>query len=140
MKKAILFGLMLFCFVGYSQGNQDFIYTDVDVKAEYPNGGEQGFISHLLKNIKLGKPHENIDIEIKLDFEFVVEPKGKVTNIRLLNSINEDVDKQLIKAIKKSKKWKPALVSGKPVRSLYTISQPVKIQVKNLYWGGFSSP
>lgn len=139
MKKVILFSLMLVAFVSFSQEKQDSIYTDVDVKAEYPNGGEQGFINYLLKNIKFGKPYENIDTEIKLDFEFVVEPKGKVTNIRLLNSINEDVDKQLIKAIRKSKKWKPALVSGRPVRSLYTVSQPMKIKVKNVYLLGFSS-
>lgn len=133
MKKIVLFGLLLVSFVSFSQEKKDSIYTDVDVKAEYLNGGEQGFISHLLKNIKFGKPHENTDTEIKLDFEFVVETKGKITNIRLLNSINEDVDKKLIKAIKKSKKWKPALVLGKPVRSIYTFSQPIKIQVRNAY-------
>ncbi len=133
MKKIVLLGLMLVSFISFSQEKQDTIFTNVDIKAEYPNGGEQGFIGYLFKNIKFGKPHENIDTEIKLDFEFVVEPKGKITNIRLLHSINENVDKQLIKAIKKSKKWKPALVSGKPVRSIYTFSQSIKFQVKNVY-------
>lgn len=133
MKKVFLLGLLLVSFVSFSQEKQDTIFTDVDVKAEYPSGGEQGFIGYLLKNIKFGKPHENIDTEIKLDFEFVVEPKGKVTNIRILHSINEDIDKQLVKAIKKSKKWKPALVSGEPVRSLYTFSQSIRVRAKNVY-------
>jgi TonB family protein len=59
---------------------------------------------------------------------FFVETDGTVTNINVKRGIDKECDEAAIELIKKtSGNWKPALSSGKPVRSPYTL--PIKFKL-----------
>ena len=83
-------------------------------------GGKQAFIRFLATHIKLP---DNLSIsdtsktytDIKTDANFEIEKDGTVSAVTLSNSINPEIDKELIDAIKLSV-WKPATSGKQPVR------------------------
>lgn len=52
-------------------------------------------------------------------YEFVVGADGKISDVTILSTTNEEYSKQLVKVIKRSPRWHPAMKDGKPVP--YTI-------------------
>jgi TonB family protein len=59
--------------------------------------------------------------------EFVVDEKGKVRDVRIVESLDDEMDAQVVKVIGASPKWKPATVDGKPVS--VKISVPVEFKL-----------
>ena len=53
--------------------------------------------------------------------------KGKVSQVRIVDGLDEEIDAQVVKVIGASPKWKPALVAGKPVS--VKISVPVEFKL-----------
>jgi TonB family protein len=60
--------------------------------------------------------------------EFVIEKDGKVTGVRVLKGVSEELDAEAVKVISASPKWKPGKVSGNKVRS--SISLPVEFRLE----------
>ena len=52
-------------------------------------------------------------------YEFTVGEDGKIDNVTITSSTDDDYAKELVRVIKHSPKWKPAMKDGKPVP--YTI-------------------
>lgn len=57
---------------------------------------------------------------------FVISKKGEITKIDVKHS-NENIVKEINRALKKFRKFKPALLNGKPVRVNYSF--PIHIEV-----------
>jgi hypothetical protein len=53
---------------------------------------------------------------------------GKVTGVRVLKGVSEELDAEAVKVISASPKWKPGKVSGNKVRS--SISLPVEFRLE----------
>ena len=60
--------------------------------------------------------------------EFVIEKDGKVTGVRVLKGVSDELDAEAIKVVSASPKWKPGKVSGNKVRS--SISIPVEFRLE----------
>ena len=60
--------------------------------------------------------------------EFVIEKDGKVTGVRVLKGVSDELDAEAIKVVSTSPKWKPGKVSGNKVRS--SISLPVEFRLE----------
>ena len=52
-------------------------------------------------------------------YEFIVGADGKISDVTITSSTDEDFSKELIRVIKRSPKWTPATKEGKPVS--YTV-------------------
>lgn len=52
-------------------------------------------------------------------YEFTIGEDGKISNVTITSTTNEDFSNELVKVIKRSPKWTPAMKDGKPVP--YTI-------------------
>jgi len=48
-------------------------------------------------------------------YEFTVGEDGKISDVQIISSTDEDFAKELVRVIKRSPKWTPALKDGKPV-------------------------
>ena len=88
----------------------------VDQAASFP-GGFQAFSKYLTKTARKVSSKEG-----KVQVSFIVEANGEVTNEKVQNSLDEASDKEALRVIKLSPKWKPASRRGKEVRSAYQIS------------------
>lgn len=59
--------------------------------------------------------------------QFVVERDGTLTNIKILRSVDRDLDATAVNKIKQSPKWTPGENRGRPVRVTFTI--PVQFRL-----------
>ena len=60
--------------------------------------------------------------------EFVIEKDGKVTGVKVLKGVSDELDAEAVKVVSASPKWKPGKVSGNKVRS--SISIPVEFRLE----------
>jgi hypothetical protein len=61
----------------------------------------------------------NIRQLTKFRVGFIVDDKGAVHNIKVVEGISQGFDQAMVNAIAKtSKKWKPAIYKGKPIQTL----------------------
>lgn len=106
--------------------------TETD--AEFP-GGDLSFMSFINKNITLPSVQNNITIKLK--FTFTVKKDGTLDNVEVHNesqipsNMKEAIDqlqKEIIKVLLKSPKWKPATRDGKPINS--GVNYPFTIAIK----------
>lgn len=59
---------------------------------------------------------------------FVIGTDGKVTDVKILESICEELDNMVVSAIKKSPAWEPAKVKGKPVE--WALKMPIVFEFR----------
>ena len=60
--------------------------------------------------------------------EFIIEKDGKVTGVKVLKGVSEELDAEAVKVVSASPKWKPGKVSGNKVRA--SISLPVEFRLE----------
>ena len=60
--------------------------------------------------------------------EFVIEKDGKVTGVRVLKGVSDELDAEAVKVVSASPKWKPGKVSGNKVRA--SVSIPVEFRLE----------
>ncbi|AYL95871.1 energy transducer TonB [Mucilaginibacter celer] len=91
----------------------------VDKIPEFP-GGEQGFEAFIKKNLKQqANKHDNG--RGRVIAAFFIETDGRITNIRIIRGVSSEKDKEVVRLMKKSPRWKPAINNGKPERFEYFI-------------------
>lgn len=95
---------------------------------EYP-GGEAAFYQDLNKHLKYPKQAKDNNKEGLVFVEFVVNKKGKITDIRILqDNVGYGADKSVIKALKHTKCWTPAhTLDGRPLRCQFALPLTFKL-------------
>ena len=67
-------------------------------------------------------------IQGRVTVEFIVEKDGKVTNVRVVKGVSDELDAEAIKVVSASPKWKAGKVNGNKVRT--SISIPVEFKLE----------
>ncbi len=67
--------------------------------------------------------------------DFIIDKSGKVTDVKVVRSVSEELDAEAVKVISASPKWRPARVRGVKVRCSMTI--PVEFRLEKGGRGGF---
>ncbi len=103
--------------------------NQVDKVASFMKGDETKFLNSWIYRY-LKYPTSAIDkgIQGRVIVSFIVERDGEVSNVEIEKSIDEELDAQVVKVVKASPKWKPAVLKGEPVRS--KISLPVEFRLR----------
>jgi protein TonB len=105
-----------------------YVPATVDKMATFLNGGVEKFLERwVYEYIKYPDSAIRNGIRGTVVAEFVVDAKGKVKDVRIVGSLDDDIDAQVVKVIGASPKWKPATVAGKPVS--VKISVPVEFKL-----------
>ncbi len=92
--------------------------SSVDVKPEFP-GGIPAFYQFIAKHYK--KPKAAKDIKGRLILNFVIDPKGKVTDIKVIRDLGHGTGEEAIRVLKKSPRWLPGRQNGQFVRVQYSL-------------------
>lgn len=102
------------------------LWHKVEIEAEYP-GGAAAWQRFLNKNLRY--PEEDIDDEIPGSalVQFVVDKEGNVSNVEAIKG-SKALGAELVRVIKKSGKWVPAVQDGRQVTSLKM--QPLMIHLE----------
>jgi protein TonB len=99
----------------------------VDVQPEFP-GGNQELMKYLNNNIRYPDAAVTNEVEGRLLTSFEVCTDGSICNIKIEKSLYPACDEEAIRVIKKMPNWKPAILQGKPVRTIYKLPFVFKMQ------------
>ena len=89
-------------------------------QASFP-GGLAACADFLSKNLNYPKSAAKDGIQGRVYVEFVVDIDGSVVDVKILRSVNPDLDKEAIRIVKSMPKWNPGKINGQPVRTRGTI-------------------
>lgn len=86
--------------------------------------GQTAFSAWCQSNIRYPQIAQDNNIQGKVTVSFVVEPNGKLTNIKLVRGVDKSLDQAALDIVAKSPdKWKAAKNNGRPVRLM--IQMPI---------------
>jgi TonB family protein len=88
---------------------------------------DREMLEYVYGNIKYPSRARNRGVEGMAMADFVVEKDGRVTNVRVLHGLNEDISKEVERIMKGMPVWHPGYEQGKPVRVKFNL--PVKFKL-----------
>jgi len=98
-----------------------------DKNAYFP-GGEKKFKAFI--NAELQYPElckiNKIEGIVKISFEIDID--GSVKNVQVIESLHPDLDREAIRVVSLSPKWKPYLLYFKPIKS--TMNYNIEFKIK----------
>jgi len=103
------------------------IFTVVESMPEFPGGMGQ-LMKYLAENIKYPPLAKESGIQGRVFINFVVEPDGSISNVKVLRGIGGGCDEEAVRVVEAMPKWKPGKQRGKPVRVSYNL--PVKFTLQ----------
>lgn len=94
--------------------------SNVNVAPQFLDGGQAGLMQHIARNIQY--PSSGNNIQGRVIVQFVIEKDGSVSNLQIVRSLDEALDKEACRIVKTtSGKWKPAQKNGNAIRVQYTL-------------------
>lgn len=129
LKVALMMLVLLFSFMTSTAQTKknNMAYDVVEVMPQYP-GGQIAMMKYIMENIKYPKQAMKEGIQGRVTVSFIVEKDGRVSNVRLLRSVQSALDKEAIRVVKSMPKWTPGKHNGKPVRVRFNL--PVMFKLK----------
>jgi protein TonB len=85
-------------------------------KGTQPVGGTAAFFAWVAANQKYPDLARKRKIQGKVLVEFIVQPDGSLTDVRVPKKHGSGLDEEAIRLIKTAPKWEPALYQGKPIK------------------------
>lgn len=129
LKVALMMLVLLFSFMTSTAQTKknNMVFDVVEVMPQFP-GGQIAMLQYMMKNIKYPKQAMKEGIQGRVTVSFIVEKDGRVTNVRLLRSVQSALDKEAIRVVKSMPKWTPGKQNGKPVRVRFNL--PIMFKLK----------
>ena len=107
--------------------NRPGVYVIVEQMPEFP-GGDKGFHQYIADNIKYPAEAKEMGISGMVYVNFIVEPDGSVSDIRVLRGIGGGCDEEAVRVVESMPKFKPGIQDGEAVRVSYTVPVLFKLQ------------
>lgn len=92
-----------------------------DVMPAFKNGDVTSFRKWVTDRVKYPRKAMKNSIEGKVIVRFSVNKEGKVVDTEVIESPSDDLSKEVLRVVKKSPVWTPALKDGKPVNCSFTL-------------------
>jgi TonB family protein len=102
--------------------------NEVDALPEYP-GGQPELYKLLTTNVKYPEEAKKAGEEGMVVIVFVVETNGTLSSFESVKTARQDFVDEVIRVLKLSPNWKPAMKDGKAVKVKYTL--PFKFKLDN---------
>ena len=107
------------------ESNSKFYIVEPEVKASFNGEGVEGFYKWLFS--KMARP-KGCEHQGTMKVSFVIGTDGKVTNVKILESVCKELDNMVVSVIKNSPAWEPAKVKGKPVE--WAVKMPFVFELR----------
>ena len=100
--------------------NRPGVYIVVEQMPEFP-GGDRALMDFVKDNIQYPAEAKEKGIKGLLYVNFIVEPDGSLSNIKVLKGVGGGCDEEAIRLVESMPKFKPGMQNGEAVRVSYTI-------------------
>lgn len=91
-------------------------------------GGNEELLKYLGKNLKYPVICQEMSIQGRVVCSFVVEKDGSITDIKVIRSIDPNLDKEAVRVLKSMPKWIAGRQNGRPVRVKYNVPVAFRLQ------------
>jgi len=108
----------------YTEGEDIVPYYECDVKPQFFGSSDPSMFMEKWVYVYLRYPESavNAGIQGRVLVDFVIDERGKVRDVKIIRSLNEALDNEVIRVVSASPDWRPARLRGKKVKcemSLY---------------------
>ena len=91
-------------------------------------GGEEGFMKFLSNNINYPQKAMEQGIQGRVVTQFQVKKDGSIGEVKIINKLDPDLDKEAIRVVKLLPKFIPGTINGEPANVWYTMPITFKLQ------------
>lgn len=132
MKNLLIILMCALPFVGFSQQlpekdpSDENVFIAVEVMPEFP-GGTSAMMDYIFKSLHYPSAALAAKITGRVFVSFIVNEKGKVTDVKVLRGIGAGCDEEAVRVIKEMPDWKPGMQDDKPVKVKYTLPVAFKL-------------
>lgn len=102
------------------------IYDVVEQQAQFV-GGEKAMYKWLQNNMRYPVISQENGVQGKVFVRFVVSETGKITNARVVRSLDPYTDKEAVRCIEAMPRWNPGKMNGSAVKSYYVLPITFKL-------------
>lgn len=97
---------------------KDTVFQKVDVEASFP-GGEDGWRVFLQNNLRAETPIKKKSPvgQYMVIVQFIVDKQGRLSDITTLTNHGYGMEKEVIRVLKQSPRWLPAIMDGRKVKA-----------------------
>ncbi len=103
------------------------IFTSVEQMPEFP-GGHAALLKYLNSHIQYPPQAAENGKEGKVVVQFVVEKDGHVGEVKVIRSVDKDLDREAVRVCKTLPKFTPGRQNGQPARVWFTLPVTFKLQ------------
>lgn len=96
------------------------VYTEVDQAPEF-TGGQVALMNYLARSIRYPAKEQEEGIQGKVVVSFIVERDGSISDVKVVKSVSEGLDREAKRVVRNMPAWVPGKVNGKEVRSYFTL-------------------
>ncbi|MDR1182735.1 MAG: energy transducer TonB [Bacteroidales bacterium] len=113
---------------GTNTDTDTIVFTVTEKMPEFP-GGNEALLKYFQENLTYPEDARKEKIEARIIVQFIVEPDGSLTNIKIMREHQyESLNKEAIRIIENMPKWIPAKQRGKRVRCRFL--QPITFKIQ----------
>ena len=106
------------------------IFKSVEQMPTFP-GGEAALMKYLSSHIQYPAMAQENNVQGRVVVQFVVEKDGRVGEVKVVRSVDKDLDREAVRVCKTLPKFTPGRQNGQPVRVWYTLPVSFKLQGTN---------
>jgi protein TonB len=106
------------------------VFTVVEQMPQFP-GGEQALMKYLQSHINYPPMAAENNVQGKVVVQFVVDKTGRVGEVKVVRSVDKDLDREAARVCKSLPKFTPGRQNGHPVSVWYTLPVFFKLQGTN---------
>ena len=106
------------------------IFKSVEQMPTFP-GGEAALMKYLSSHIQYPAMAQENNVQGRVVLQFVVEKDGRVGEVKVVRSVDKDLDREAVRVCKTLPKFTPGRQNGQPVRVWYTLPVSFKLQGTN---------
>ncbi len=117
-------------FNAIGNGNDETIFRSVEQMPQFP-GGEAALMKYIESHIKYPPLAAQNNVQGIVVVQFVVNKDGSIGEVKVVRSVDKDLDKEAIRVIKTLPKFTPGRQNGKAVSVWYTLPVSFKLPAKN---------
>ena len=110
-----------------ANGNDDTVYRSAEQMPRFP-GGEAALMKYLESHINYPPEAAKNNVQGHVIVQFVVKKDGSIGEVKVVRSLEKDLDKEAIRVIKSLPNFTPGRQDGKAVSVWYTL--PVSFKLK----------
>lgn len=92
-------------------------FMDYSVIAPSFVGGQDEFYKYLRKNLEYPSRAKALGLSGAVSLTFLIDENGRVSDVKVLKGINEEMDNAAIKVLENSPRWNPGSKGGIPTQA-----------------------